>query len=159
MGLFRSGMADQMTTALFGKAEETVYKRPLVTIGAIVRINYGELANKLCTIVDIVDSGRLLVEGPENLTGVPRMVQPLKRVTLTGMGLNITRNARQKQLTKAWTDGKIMEKYSASAYAKTLKKRETRASMTDFDRFKLMLARKAKSVQMTASFKKLKKAK
>merc|ERR1711934_467858 len=159
MGFSSITMADKMTTALFGKADETVYKRPLLKIGSIVRINYGADLNKLATIVDIIDTGRLLVEGPENLTGIARQVITTKRTVLTGLEVTITRNARQKQLNKAWADAQIQEKWDKSAYAQKLKKRSTRASLSDFDRFKVMLARKRKSVQMTTTFKKLKKAK
>merc|ERR1711998_806036 len=119
-------------------------KRPLCKIGSIVRVAYGEQLHKLATVVNIVDAGRLLVEGPENLTGIE---------------VNITRDARQKQLNKAWADAGIQKAWDGSAYAKTLKRRATRAGLTDFDRFKLMVAKKAKRVQMTAAFKKLKKAK
>merc|ERR1711966_89673 len=135
MGLLRrSGeMADKMTTALFGSAKTTKYNRPLVKIGSIVRMNYGPDLNKLATVVNIVDGGRLLVDGPENLTGIPRSVVTLKRVSLTGLEINITREARQKQLNKAWGDAKIQDKWNASPYAATLKRRSTRAGLSDFD--------------------------
>merc|ERR1711898_82143 len=98
-----------------------------------------------------IDSGRLLVEGPENLTGVPRKA-------LTGLGVGITRNARQKQLNKAWKDAGIQEKWDKSAYAKTLKRRATRASLNDFDRFKVMLARKSKSQKLAGAVRKMRKS-
>merc|ERR1712139_219026 len=130
MGLFGpvgSEMASKMTDALFGStADSKRYVRPMLQIGSIVRVNYGEDLNKLATVVDIIDSGRLLVEGPENLTGVPRKVLTIKRMSLTGLGVGITRNARQKQLNKAWKDAGIQEKWDKSAYAKTLKMRATR---------------------------------
>merc|ERR1711967_94174 len=153
MGLLRrSGeMADKMTTALFGSAKTTKYNRPLVKIGSIVRMNYGPDLNKLATVVNIVD------DGPENLTGIPRSVVTLKRVSLTGLEINITREARQKQLNKAWGDAKIQDKWNASPYAATLKRRSTRAGLSDFDRFKVMVARKARSVKVTAAMKKMKK--
>merc|ERR1712224_40919 len=113
MGLFGpvgSEKASKMTDALFGStADSKRYVRPMLQIGSIVRVNYGEDLNKLATVVDIIDSGRLLVEGPENLTGVPRKVLTIKRMTLTGLGVGITRNARQKQLNKAWKDAGIQE--------------------------------------------------
>merc|ERR1712072_913278 len=114
-----SEMASKMTDALFGStADSKRYVRPMLQIGSIVRVNYGEDLNKLATVVDIIDSGRLLVEGPENLTGVPRKVLTIKRMSLTGLGVGITRNARQKQLNKAWKDAGIQEKWDKSAYAK-----------------------------------------
>merc|ERR1712098_134994 len=155
MGLFGpvgSEMASKMTDALFGStADSKRYVRPMLQIGSIVRVNYGEDLNKLATVVDIIDSGRLLVEGPENLTGVPRKV-------LTGLGVGITRNARQKQLNKAWKDAGIQEKWDKSAYAKTLKRRATRAALNDFDRFKVMLARKSKSQKLAGAVRKMRKS-
>merc|ERR1712025_7908 len=147
MGLFGpvgSEMASKMTDALFGStADSKRYVRPMLQIGSIVRVNYGEDLNKLATVVDIIDSGRLLVEGPENLTGV---------------GVGITRNARQKQLNKAWKDAGIQEKWDKSAYAKTLKRRATRAALNDFDRFKVMLARKSKSQKLAGAVRKMRKS-
>ena len=40
-----------------------------VEIGRVVLINYGEDAGKLGTIVDVVDNGRALVDGPTAITG------------------------------------------------------------------------------------------
>merc|ERR1711998_516533 len=160
MGLLRrsSEMADKMTTALFGSAKTTKYQRPLVKIGSIVRMNYGPELNKLATVVNIIDGGRLLVDGPENLTGVPRSVVTLKRISLTGLEVNITREAKQRTLTKKWGEAGIQAKWDAFPYAKTIKRRATRASLNDFDRFKVMVARKARSVKVTAAFKKLKRS-
>merc|ERR1712205_220800 len=162
MGLFGpvgSEMASKMTDALFGStADSKRYVRPMLQIGSIVRVNYGEDLNKLATVVDIIDSGRLLVEGPENLTGVPRKVLTIKRMTLTGLGVGITRNARQKQLNKAGKDAGIQEKWDKSAYAKTLKRRATRAALNDFDRFKVMLARKSKSQKLAGAVRKMRKS-
>merc|ERR1712196_433789 len=132
MGLFGpvgSEMASKMTDALFGStADSKRYVRPMLQIGSIVRVNYGEDLNKLATVVDIIDSGRLLVEGPENLTGV------------------------------AWKDAGIQEKWDKSAYAKTLKRRATRAALNDFDRFKVMLARKSKSQKLAGAVRKMRKS-
>merc|ERR1711918_294876 len=81
MGLFEGGLG-----TMADSAETTKYKRPLCKIGSIVRVTYGEQLHKLATVVNIVDAGRLLVEGPENLTGIARQIMPLKRVSLTGLG-------------------------------------------------------------------------
>merc|ERR1712036_58164 len=129
MGLFGRGseMASKMTDALFGStADSKRYVRPMLQIGSIVRVNYGEDLNK--------------------------------RMSLTGLGVGITRNARQKQLNKAWKDAGIQEKWDKSAYAKTLKRRATRASLNDFDRFKVMLARKSKSQKLAGAVRKMRKS-
>merc|ERR1711998_280620 len=125
MGLFGpvgSEMASKMTDALFGStADSKRYVRPMLQIGSIVRVNYGEDLNKLATV-------------------------------------GVTRNARQKQLNKAWKDAGIQEKWDKSAYAKTLKRRATRAALNDFDRFKVMLARKSKSQKLAGAVRKMRKS-
>merc|ERR1711924_570460 len=45
-----------------------------------------------------------------------------------------------------------------SAYAKTLKRRATRAALNDFDRFKVMLARKSKSQKLAGAVRKMRKS-
>merc|ERR1711998_815985 len=87
-----------------------------------------------------------------------RQELPLKRASLTGLEVNITRNARHKQLSKVWNDKDIMGTWKKSSYAATLDKRAKRAATTDFDRFKVMVARKQKAIKVNTEFKKLKKA-
>lgn len=66
-------------------------------------INYGPDANKLCTVIDVVDSKRVLVDGPQSITGIHRQVIAMKRLSLTDVVVaRLPRNASQKNLTKAW---------------------------------------------------------
>ena len=80
------------------------FKR-FVEVGRVALINYGPDNNKLCTIIDVVDQTRVLVDGPTRVTGVSRQIVPLKRIALTDIKVKIGRNARQKSLEKAWTAG------------------------------------------------------
>lgn len=67
-------------------------------------INYGPDAGKLATIIDVIDSKRVLVDGPQSVTGVHRQVVTVKRINLTDVVVErLPRNATQKNLTKAWT--------------------------------------------------------
>ena len=54
-----------------------------VEVGRVVLINYGEFNGKLATVIDAVDSKRVLVDGPQDTTGVHRHVIALKRISLT----------------------------------------------------------------------------
>merc|ERR1712151_828148 len=112
---------------------------------------------KMCTIVDIVDQKRVVVDGPESVTGVRRHMMPVKRLSLTDFKAKITRGAREKTLRLALEKDSVMQKWSETAWAKKLAAKEVRAKMTDFDRFKLIVARKNR----TAGVKKtnVKKAK
>jgi large subunit ribosomal protein L14e len=123
------------------------YKR-FIEIGRVVLITFGPDKGKLCTIVDIIDENRLLVDGPMSVTGVHHQQIPIKRVMLTEYKVSVMRNARQKALISAWEEADVMAKWSASSWAKKLENKTKRAAMTDFDRFEVMLARKARSAAM-----------
>lgn len=108
-------------------------------------MNYGPDSGKLCTIIDIVDSNKCLVDGPVNLTGLMRQIVPFKRIALTDLKVKIKKNARQKELTEAWEKKNIQAKWDNTAWAKKLAAKKKRASLTDFERFQLMVARKQKA--------------
>merc|ERR1712139_739832 len=105
-------------------------------------MGYGPCAGKMCTVVDIVDQKRVVVDGPESLTGVRRHMMPIRRLSLTDFTSKIPRGAREKTLKKALGESGAMDKWGESAWAKKLKAQEARANLTDFDRFKLMVAKK-----------------
>merc|ERR1712060_83621 len=114
----------------------------------------GPCAGKLCTIIDIVDQKRVVVDGPESVTGVRRHMMPIKRLSLTDFKATIPRGAREKTLKLALEKDDIMNKWSATSWAKKLKSKEARASMTDFDRFKLMVAKKKRAQVVKTALKK-----
>ncbi len=45
-------------------------------------------------------------------------------------------------MAAAWVKADIMKKFGESAWARKITKQKVRASLTDFDRFKVMIARK-----------------
>lgn len=51
--------------------------------GRVAYVNFGKDLGKVVVIVDIADANRVLVDGPT--TGFPRVLYPLKRLTLTGL--------------------------------------------------------------------------
>ena len=70
----------------------------------------------------------------------------LKRISLTDVVVKgINRSARLKDIEKAWTDQGIMNEWAKSAWAKKIAAKKTRASLNDFQRFKVMVAKKQKS--------------
>lgn len=71
------------------------FKR-FVELGRVALIQFGPDEGKLCTIVDVVDHNRVLVDGPEPLTGVHRQAINLKRLMLTDIKLKAKLNASQK---------------------------------------------------------------
>eukprot|EP00980_Cylindrotheca_fusiformis_P010580 scaffold2353_cov134-Cylindrotheca_fusiformis.AAC.3 len=116
-----------------------------VEVGRVVLINYGPDAGKLGTIIDIVDQNKCLIDGPAEITGVRRQVIAYKRIALTDLTVKIQANARDKTLKKAWADADTLNKWESSSWAKKLAAKKKRASLSDFDRFKVMVARKQKS--------------
>ena len=114
-------------------------------VGRVVLVNYGPDAGKLATVVDIVDQNGCLIDGPEELTGVSRQVIPFARVALTDFTVKIQRNARQKTLKAKWAEADVLAKWEASSWAKKLATKKKRASLSDFDRFKVMVAKKQKT--------------
>merc|ERR1719162_2417704 len=103
--------------------------------------------------MDIVDQRRVIVDGPEKTTGVRRHMMPIKRLSLTDFKVSIPRGAREKTLKLAMEKDSVMEKWSETAWGKKLKAKEARAAMSDFDRFKLMLAKKKRSKAIKATLK------
>eukprot|EP00567_Pseudictyota_dubia_P016529 CAMPEP_0197451336 /NCGR_PEP_ID=MMETSP1175-20131217/28491_1 /TAXON_ID=1003142 /ORGANISM="Triceratium dubium, Strain CCMP147" /LENGTH=124 /DNA_ID=CAMNT_0042984019 /DNA_START=46 /DNA_END=420 /DNA_ORIENTATION=+ len=114
-----------------------------VEIGRVALINYGPEQGKLCTIVDVVDGNRALVDGPVSLTGTSRQMINFRRLALTDFKVKIGRNARHKALAKAWEKANILEKWNESAWAKRIARRKARVASTDFERFSAMVEKKA----------------
>ncbi|EJK48626.1 hypothetical protein THAOC_32560, partial [Thalassiosira oceanica] len=111
---------------------------------------------KIATVIDIVDQNKCLVDGPEEITGVKRQMISYKRISLTDMTVKIQRSARAKQLKAAWKEGDTLAKWEGSSWAKKLAAKSKRASLSDFDRFKVMVAKKQKSRIIAAKMKELK---
>jgi large subunit ribosomal protein L14e len=128
-----------------------------VEIGRVAMINYGDDYGKLCTVVNVINGNLALVDGPQNVTGVHRQKINFKRLTLTGIKVKIPLNARQKTIAKAFEAEEVLAAWEKSSLKRKLNKREKRASLNDFDRFKVMLARKEKSKLIRKELAKLRK--
>lgn len=109
-----------------------------VEVGRAVLITYGPDAGKLAVIVDIIDHSRVLVDGP----GVARQAISFKRATLTDITINIPRTIGTPALKAAIEKQDLVGRWKKTAWAQKIAKRDARAQLTDFDRFKLMVARK-----------------
>ncbi|KAL3940621.1 MAG: hypothetical protein SGBAC_004877 [Bacillariaceae sp.] len=116
-----------------------------VEVGRVVLINFGPETGKLATVIDIVDQNKCLIDGPAEITGVSRQVISYSRIALTDLTVKIQRNARNKTLKKAWEEADTMNKWESSSWAKKLSSKKKRANLSDFGRFKAMVARKQKS--------------
>merc|ERR1719270_1890129 len=133
-----------LPVALYTISLKMTFKR-FVEVGRVVLINFGEHENKLATIVDIIDQNKCLIDGPADITGVPRQVCPYKRIALTDLVVKIERTSTVDDIKAAWEEAEIMSKWEESSWAKKISAKKKRANLNDFDRFKVMVARKQKS--------------
>merc|ERR1712060_713423 len=92
--------------------------------------------------------------GPENLTGVRRHMMPVRRLSMGDLKTTIPRGAREKTLKLALEKDETMKKWAESAWGKKLAAKEARSNMTDFDRFKLMVAKKNRAKVVKTALKK-----
>jgi large subunit ribosomal protein L14e len=88
---------------------------------------------------------QILVDGPFSITKVARSVVHLNTVTLTNIVLPIRRLASAKTLEAAFKTANTTEAFNKTSLGKKLLKRSLRASLSDFDRFKVMIAKKQKN--------------
>mmetsp|Transcript_32136 Transcript_32136/g.91165 ORF Transcript_32136/g.91165 Transcript_32136/m.91165 type:complete len:131 (+) Transcript_32136:89-481(+) len=122
-----------------------------VQIGRVALVNYGPDFGKLVVITDVLDHHRALVDFPDQL----RRVESFKRLSLTDFKVEIPRLAKKKVLKKALDEAETVTKFEASNWGQKLKKQADKASMTDFDRYKAMIARKKKNAEVAKVFKKM----
>merc|ERR1712072_324409 len=121
---------------------DTMPYSKFVEIGRVVLICQGPETGKLAVVVDVIDQNRALVDGPLSITGVHRHAVNFKQIMLTSFKVDITRSCKEAAVAKAFKAADISGKWSKSAWAKKL---ENRANLSDFDRFKVMVARKKRS--------------
>lgn len=104
----------------------------------------GEHKNKLAVIVEIIDQNRALVDCPS--TGVPRHVALFRHMLLTKMVLEkMPRGACSKTVQKRFEEQGIAAKWGETVTAKKAAKKEARAKLNDFERFKVMVLQKKRS--------------
>jgi len=125
-----------------------------VEIGRVAYVNFGPEQGKLCVIVDVVDSKRALVDGPT--TGVQRQQMPYSRLSLTEFVLPVKRNQKSSNVAKIFDENEIVKKWNSSPAGEHQARRVRRANLTDFERFKLMVAQKKKSLVLKRELKKIK---
>ncbi|CAN4098128.1 unnamed protein product [Withania somnifera] len=112
------------------------FKR-FVEIGRVALVNYGKDYGKLVVIVDVIDQNRALVDAPDMV----RSQMNFKRLSLTDIKIDISRIPKKKTLIAAMEAADVKNKWESSSWGRKLIVQKRRASLNDFDRFKLMLAK------------------
>ncbi|XP_029195141.1 large ribosomal subunit protein eL14-like [Acropora muricata] len=131
-----------------------VFKR-FVEVGRVALINSGPDEGKLCVIVDVVDQNRALIDGP--CTNVCRKALNFKYLSLTDFTVKIRPSAKSGPVREAFQKGEIQEKWEQTSWAKRLAAKKKRATLNDFDRFKLKLAKQKKNEIIREELRKLRK--
>ncbi|ENN72198.1 60S ribosomal protein L14 [Dendroctonus ponderosae] len=127
-----------------------------VETGRVAVVSDGPNKGKLVSIVDVIDQTRVLIDGPE--TNVPRSQIRLNQLHLTKFRIKYPFTASTRVVRKAWKEGEVVEKFSKTVWAQKMAAKEKRATLTDFDRFKLRRARSRRNKIRTYTFFALKKA-
>merc|ERR1711881_397242 len=117
------GLISRVSSRTYRKKNiPTMVYSKFVELGRVVYIPN----NGISAVVDVIDSRHLLVDTP---TGNRRTVN-LNNIQLTKFKCDIFHGARTKTLASAW--------------AKNIARKNTRANLNDFQRFKLMKLKQAK---------------
>ncbi|KAJ3491182.1 hypothetical protein NLI96_g904 [Meripilus lineatus] len=131
------------------QAHESNFKR-FVEHGRVVLLRNGPYANRIAVIVEIIDHNRALIDGPT--TGVPRQSFPYRHLTLTPLKLTKLPRAAGSGVVKKQVEAEaIVEKWSKSSWAQKRAAIEKRRSLNDFERFSVMLAKKARADRVRKS--------
>ena len=96
------------------------------------------------------------MDGPEEITGLKRKLVNVKRIVLTKFVIKIGVGARAKSIKKALAKDNIIEKYEQSGLYKKHNIQKVRSETTDFDRFKIMIAKKIRARAVNNHLAKLK---
>ena len=115
--------------------------RTYVEAGRVAYVNFGEDYGKICVIVDILNENRVLVDGDK----FPRVIYPLRRLTLTKFCLPLQRGARNGNVVKAMKAADIQKKWESTTICAKMARFAKRASLTDYERFSVMINRRKRA--------------
>ncbi|CAK5276139.1 unnamed protein product [Mycena citricolor] len=135
-------------------ALDSTFKR-FVEVGRVVLLKSGPSSGKIAVIAEIIDHNRAIIDGPT--TGVPRQAFPYKHLTLTPFALTkLPRGAGTGVIKKQVEQEAVVEKWDKSSWAQKRAAVVKRAALNDFERFGVMLAKKARRDAVRKSIAKAK---
>ncbi|THH27525.1 hypothetical protein EUX98_g6668 [Antrodiella citrinella] len=124
-------------------AADSTFKR-FVEVGRVVLLKSGPYEGHIAIICEIIDHNRAIIDGPT--TGVPRQSFPFRHLTLTPLQLTkLPRAAGSGTVKKQIEAEGIIEKWTKSSWAQKRAAIAKRRSLTDFERFTVMLAKKVRT--------------
>ncbi len=104
----------------------------------------------MVVIVDWCNATKMLVDG-ENF---PRVLYPIRRLTLTKFKLPLLRGARTSTVRDAAKKFGLQQKWEASSQSQKIATHAKRANLSDLERFSVMVNRKRRSFAVRAIAKK-----
>ena len=111
-------------------------------------MNFGEDYGKMVVIVDMLDINRVLTDTPDG--SMPRLVYPIKRLTLTKIKVKgVLRGCRTSTLKKLSVKQDIVSGFKKTSAATKIARSVVRSKLTDFEKFKVMVLRKQRSWRKT----------
>ncbi|KAK8966958.1 hypothetical protein KSP40_PGU021394 [Platanthera guangdongensis] len=125
-----------------------------VEIGRVALVNYGKDYGKLVVIVDVIDQNRALIDAPDMVRGQINF----KRLSLTDFKIDIPRIPKKSKLIAALDAADVKNKWEKSSWGRKLIVQKKRASLNDFDRFKVMLAKIKRGHSIRRELSQLKKS-
>ncbi|KAK7818264.1 60s ribosomal protein l14-2 [Quercus suber] len=105
----------------------------------------------------IFDSGRSELRALVDAPDMERSQMNFKRLSLTDIKIDIKRVPKKKELLDAMEKADVKKKWESSSWGRKLIVQKRRQNLTDFDRFKLMLAKIKRAGLVKQELAKLKK--
>eukprot|EP00793_Prasinoderma_coloniale_P003868 PRCOL_00003245-RA len=120
--------------------------RRYVELGRVAMVNYGPDYGKLVVIVDFIDQNRCLVDAPG--------MANFKRLGLTDQVITVGKTPSKEELKAAWDSADVEGTFAASNWGKKIAKKAAKMKMTDFDRYKAMVAKVKRNKAVRAAMAK-----
>ncbi|KAG8717036.1 hypothetical protein FRC09_014844 [Ceratobasidium sp. 395] len=134
----------------------STFKR-FVEVGRVVLLKSGPSEGKIATIVEIVDHNRAIIDGP--LTGVPRQSYPYRHLVLTPLTVKgLPRGAGSGAVKKLTEKSDVVTKWENSSWAKKRAAVAKRRTLSDFDRFSVLVLKKQRRDAVNKGLAKNKKS-
>ena len=95
----------------------------------------------MCVIVDVINEKKVLVDGDK----FPRVIYQTRRLTLTKFKVSVQNGARTGSVIKAMKKEDVVKKFQESTAAQKLARFAKRASLSDYERFTVMVQRRKRA--------------
>ncbi|KAG8705991.1 hypothetical protein FRC09_002640 [Ceratobasidium sp. 395] len=134
----------------------STFKR-FVEVGRVVLLKSGPSEGKIAVIVEIVDHNRAIIDGPS--TGVPRQSYPYRHLVLTPLTVKgLPRGAGSGAVKKYIEKSDVVTKWENSSWAKKRAAVAKRRTLSDFDRFSVLVLKKQRRDTVNKGLAKNKKS-